>query len=258
MKIAGCLVAVALIISACTPDPHELVVSEAGEIPIILTAPHGGDQQVPNIDELVAQINDTDEYTYELTMNLIHEIERITGRWPYVVAARFERKYIDANRPEAEAFQDPDARPYYQAYHVALKHSIDEVRRLYPDGALLIDIHSQSKDGFQNKVCRGTRNGQTVIRLVNRHGEEALKGPLSIASKLEANRYEVFPPEDGIEEPCYNGGHTVATYGSHRDDGIDAIQLEIGTELLSDEEKRTEFTADLAEAISVFWTAYLR
>jgi N-formylglutamate amidohydrolase len=54
----------------------------------------------------------------------------------------------------------------------------------------------------------------------------------------------------------YSGGHTVQTYGSHRDSGIDAIQLEFGTRLRArDNVDRT--AADVAAAIRVFAREYL-
>ena len=35
-------------------------------------------------------------------------------------------------------------------------------------------------------------------------------------------------PFDGKEQAGFTGGHIVRAYGSHRSDGIDAIQLELG------------------------------
>ncbi len=56
--------------------------------------------------------------------------------------------------------------------------------------------------------------------------------------------------------PQYNGGYTVQTYGSHRAEGIDAVQFEYGSsyrklEKLDDTAKRT------AAAIAKFYAAYL-
>ena len=45
----------------------------------------------------------------------------VEGR-PYAVVARFHRKYVDANRPEGEPFEDPGARPYYLAYIQHLRY----------------------------------------------------------------------------------------------------------------------------------------
>ena len=260
----GCLFAAtsaALVLAACAaPGPEDLTFVQAGTVPIILTAPHGGSEAVPGVREEIAQAADRDVKTSQLVREVMDRVEGLVGGKPYVVIARFHRRDIDANRPEDRAFKDPDARPYYRAYHNAIRGFVDEARREYPRGAVLIDIHGQNKDGYRSVVCRGTRNVRTVTALIQRHGMAALTGPNSILGHLEASGYEVFPPNDPtgrvIEEPCYNGGYTVVTYGSHNDDGVDAVQLEIGWYLRRDE-ARSRFAGALAEAIAAFHGEYL-
>jgi N-formylglutamate amidohydrolase len=74
---------------------------------------------------------------------------------------------------------------------------------------------------------------------------------------LEGRGYQVLPSaNNSYREDRYVGGYTVQTYGSHRETGIDAIQLEIGMRLRARPNlERT--AADLAEAIAVFAQEYL-
>ena len=75
--------------------------------------------------------------------------------------------------------------------------------------------------------------------------------------QLEQKGYKVFPPTDkSYEEKQYTGGYIVQTYGSHRETGIDAIQLEIGTNLRK-LAVLDRTAADLADAIAVFAKEYL-
>jgi hypothetical protein len=61
------------------------------------------------------------------------------------------------------------------------------------------------------------------------------------------------------EEPKFNGGHIVRTYGSHTGYAIDAIQLEFGTFLRDKDRDRYAKTAkDLAAAVAVFHDEYLK
>jgi N-formylglutamate amidohydrolase len=197
----------------------------------------------------------TDAKTFELTETLAKGLENLLGRKPYIVAANFDRKYIDANRAESAAFEDPRAKPVYDAYHTHIRQFVDELRRQYPNGALLLDIHGQSQDPAT--VHRGTRDSLTVERLVKNHGMAALVGSNSIFGRLQARGYTVYPPNTPLGNPPedrrFNGGYIVAAYGSNNQDGIDAIQLEIGILLRED----WTFAKALVEAIGIFYKYYL-
>jgi N-formylglutamate amidohydrolase len=105
-----------------------------------------------------------------------------------VVAVRFSRKYIDANRAEADAFDAPEAKPAYDAYHGHIRRFVAEIGERFPQGGVLIDVHGQSED--PGVVHRGTRNGRTVAGLLRRHGEEALVGPRSVLGVVQGKGYQ--------------------------------------------------------------------
>jgi len=249
----------ALILAACAgpasgADPGDLVLARAGKLPILLTAPHGGDRGVPEVPLRSRGTTGTDTHTLELAEALAAQLEKRLGARPYLVAARFSRKYIDANREEAEAIESAQAKPAYDAYHGQIREFIAEIRKQFPRGGVLLDVHGQGSD--PRVVHRGTRNGRTVAALLERHGPDALTGPKSILGVVEAKGYKVFPPAGAPlgnpqEDRRYNGGHTVYTYRSPA--WLDAIQLELGSVLRTD----SAFVAALAEAIAVFYRSYL-
>lgn len=237
-------------------DISDLIVIKAGNLPIVLTAPHGGQNEVPGAGTRTSGVVSRDAHTLELTEALAKKLKDILGAEPYVVAAKFHRKYIDANRAETAAFEDANARPVYLAYHRQIREYVDEVRQKYPSGALFLDIHGQSTD--LDTVHRGTKNGATVTNMLEKQGMDALSGEKSILGVLQSKGRAVFPPSNTplgnpLENRLYNGGYTVRTYGSNNRDGIDAIQLELGMNL-----RRTpQFTDELAEAIAVYYKTYL-
>jgi N-formylglutamate amidohydrolase len=171
-----------------------------------------------------------------------------------LIVARFERKYLDANRPSESAYESMEAKPYYDGYHGALREAHDRVSREWGRG-LLLDIHGQGAQA--EAIYRGTGNGKTVASLTRRFGTEAITGPRSIFSQLEIMGYKVLPSTtESHKEQRYVGGYIVQTYGSHRGRGVDAIQLEIGTKLRA--RASLEQTAtDLADVIAVFAREYL-
>jgi N-formylglutamate amidohydrolase len=228
-------------------------------MPIVLTAPHGGSAVVPGV---AVRTNGTivqDERTREITDMVADKLESRFCQRPYTVEALFHRRYIDANRPEAEAFEQPAARPYYLGYHQQVRSYVDEVRQLYPDGAILVDVHGQAEN--PDTIHRGTQNGLTMKGIVDRRGVTALVGENSIFGRLQALGYTVFPantpPGNPRESPLYNGGYTVQTYGSHQPNGIDAIQIEIGANF-----RRVaalpQLTDDLTDAIGTYYTTFVK
>ena len=247
----------------------DLVLVQQGSMPVILTAPHGGRAAIPTVEPRRAQDGTpgpwggvhtgADASTDVLASGIAAELSKLTGQDPYLVVAKFARKYIDANRPPELGLEDPRARPYYDYYHRSIRRFIDEVRAKYPAG-LLIDVHGQGKD--PDVVMRGTINGRTVQRLMQRRGVDAVTGPRGVFGQLEVNGFKVFPrndvpPHGTSEDAGYKGGYTVFTYGSHNRDGIDAVQMEFGNryrqKTLLDKSAR-----DAAHAIAAFYEAYLR
>ncbi|MEO7728795.1 MAG: hypothetical protein ABIS45_16205 [Burkholderiales bacterium] len=254
---------------AANDAPADLVLVRQGTLPVILTAPHGGRQAVPGIEERNIEgkpggkgakyVKGADTNTDILALRIADEIERITGRTPYIVMAKFARKYIDANRSPEIAMDDARARPYYDTYHNAVRQIIAEIRGKYPAG-LLIDVHGQHF--VPDVVMRGTHNGKSVTRLLQRAGFDAVTGPNGIFGQIEANGFKVFPgndlpPRGKYEDAGLNGGYTVATYGSDTVDGIDAVQMEFGSNYRA-KAALDKSGKDAGKAIAAFYEAYLK
>jgi N-formylglutamate amidohydrolase len=238
---------------------ESLLTVRPGMLPIILSAPHGGRAPIPGISARrglgVPQFTtERDSNTDELAEKIAMKMEEKLGARPFLVIARFERKYIDANRAQDRAYESAEARPYYLAYHRALERACDQVRRSWGRG-LLLDIHGQGAE--VQTIFRGTENGRSTSALERVFGRETIAGKNSILGQMAERGYKIVPPLASHEpERRYRGGFTTQTYGSHRATGIDAMQLELGTNLRSRVNlERT--AADLADAIAVFAREYL-
>jgi len=246
-------------VGAADGAPPALVSVSPGSLPILLTAPHGGTAPIPDVPERTSGVKVRDEYTSEIAEGVATRLEELLGGRPYLVIARFHRKFLDANRKESEALENPAAKPTYEAYHHAVRRFVDEIRRQHLERGLMIDVHGQIGD--RQAIFRGTRDGLTVKRLLDRHGEAALTGPKSLFGLLQGSGYRVIPANTPLKDPpetsSYRGGHTVATYGSHNPDGIDAIQAEIGRDLRA-AESRGKLIVAFADALTGFYREYLR
>lgn len=247
-------------IAANAIDPP-LVTVQKGTLPIILSSPHGGKAPIKETPVrkgagVLRFVTTRDGNTAELTEKLADAIEKALGGRPYVVIARFDRKYADPNRAAEEAYEHPNAKRHYDAYHDALKEAIAEVKGQWGRG-LLLDIHGQGVQA--DGIFRGTRDGKSVVDLLKREGEPALLGPKSVIGHLAASGYNTLPkqPTKGIgKEERFNGGYITDAYGSHRQTSIDAIQLEFGGTLRKTD-RLNKTATDVAAAVAAFTGAYL-
>lgn len=248
-------------------SPADLVLVQRGTLPIILTAPHGGHEAVPNVAPRNIEGKPRGGSAFEITtdgntdiiaQNIAATIKVLTGKEPYLVIARFQRLYIDANRPPEIAFDNPIARPFYDYYHRTVRSFVDEIRANYPAG-LLIDVHGQVKD--PNVLMRGTQNGRSIRSLLARSGVTAVTGPKGIYGQLAANGFAIFPSNDvppgGTSENAgFSGGYTSSLYGSHNANGIDAVSFEFGTKYRQ-KAAVDKSAKDAGAAVVEFYKAYL-
>ena len=242
---------------------EELVTIQTGELPIILSAPHGGTREIPGVPPREGEglprggsgfVSGRDVGTAELAQEVVSAIDRRFGKKPYFVIAQSHRKFLDPNRPPHIAYEDPDAKPVYDRYHHAVADYCRDVQHKFRTG-LLLDIHGQST--AKDTVFRGTKNGLTVTLLRERYGEEAHIGPESLFALLKSRGWKVHPdPFDGREQSGFTGGYIVQTYGSHQGFGIDAVQLEFGMDYRA-AEKRQEIAKGLADAVGEYAERYL-
>lgn len=237
-----------------------LIETKSGTLPIIITAPHGGMTDVPGVpvrvdDTAKRFVTGTDMRTAELARRIVQQLsQRLDGK-PYLIAAGFRRRYIDANRAPEDAYESPDAKPIYDAYHRSIEEACRAVKNKF-GGGLLVDVHGQAK--HVDRLLVGTIGGKTIAGLRERHGTAAFSGRDGMLGFLNSAGLKISPEVDAVKLslPEYDGGYTVLTYGSQNAAGLDAVQFEFGSELR--EPKRLDDSAErAAAAIAQFYAAYL-
>lgn len=246
-----------------TDDIEELVLISEGQLPVILSAPHGGTLKIAGVEPRQGSGMKTgpagfftgrDGGTSELALELADALEVATGKRPYLVVSNTHRKYLDPNRPAEIAYEDSDAAPVYQRYHDTLRRYCTEILNKHHTG-LLLDIHGQGTSS--QTVYRGTGNGRTVARLKERFGESAHSGENSLFGSLHRLGWKVDPfPADGKEQSGFTGGYIVQTHGSHKPNGLDAVQLEFGADYRS-KNNRKKTAEVLAKATIEYIQEYI-
>lgn len=232
-----------------------------GELPILLSAPHGGKLQLPGVEPRKGVgrnqfVTVRDDDTDILVTKIATHLEKQLGRKPYLVVAKFDRQYVDLNRRPEDAYEMEAAKPYYDFYHQALADARAEILSKW-DLGLLIDIHGQAAK--PETIFRGTAKGATVEALIRKLGDAALRGNNSLLGILEAKGYHLFPANDSTEpeDSRFGGGYTVQRHGSKQNPMFAAIQLEFGA-ALRHKQRINKTAEDMATAIAGFLKAYYK
>lgn len=233
------------------------VTVQRGTLPIILSAPHGGNESIPGVPKRIDDsqpkfVIKADSNTYPLSKLVATELEERLGGKPWLVAAKFHRSYIDANRPVEQALEHEKAKATYRAYHLALQHAILEVNCQFESG-LLIDLHGQSR--LPDVVWRGTRQGTTLGGLTDQFGWDVVEGKNSLMHSFRQMGYSTHPQRIDATESPFSGGFITSTYGYPY--GLNSIQLEYGYSFRASKEKYIKTSKDTAAAIERFYTRYL-
>jgi N-formylglutamate amidohydrolase len=259
------LAAVAFVLissAACGAD--DLLILRDGELPLVISAPHGGRLEVPGAPVRKGEglkkgpsgfFVGRDTGTEELALRVVELLdEKLNGRVSCVIS-RVHRRYVDFNRPPEIGVEHEAARIVHDSYHEGLRTAVRRVRTRHGRG-LLVDIHGQGSSAVT--AFRGTNNGLTVKALREQFSETAHTGPLSLTGLLQKRGWTVHPdPFTGQEQSGFTGGYIVRTYGSHQPEGIDAIQLELGADYRRDD-VREKRAAELADALVDYVKAYLQ
>ena len=113
-------------------------------VPVVLSAPHGGQQMPPDIPQRTSGCLCEDAGSLELARAIRAEFGRQLGAVPHLVVSQLHRTKLDANRgrPSAAAPESHGALAAWDCYHGWIREALDDVVAQH-GFALLLDIHGQ-------------------------------------------------------------------------------------------------------------------
>lgn len=226
----------------------------AGNLPIILSAPHGGDlapaiipdRSCPNAQTL------NDANTQALTRQLDTAIQQRFGCYPHVIINRLARRKLDANRDLGEAAcGNPLAEAAWFDYHEFIDSAKKAATSIYGQG-LFIDLHGHAHliqrlelgyllTGAELRKPDDTLDlsayvAESSLRHLagsNLHQlphSALLRDSFALGTLLQDRGYPSVPssadPAPLSGDPYFNGGYNTARHGSAGGGAIDAVQIE--------------------------------
>ncbi|RBP47523.1 hypothetical protein DES53_101320 [Roseimicrobium gellanilyticum] len=252
-----------------------------GELPIVLSAPHGGrliPKELPNRTTGRLQ---RDAFTAELAMEMRDALQRRYGVAPHLVICHLARVKLDANREIKEAAQGSAvAEKAWHEYHGFLHEAEGAVMKRFPRG-LYLDVHGHShekqqvelgyllgKDEIQwppQKLNLPEVAARSSIRLLDQNSDEdfaaLLKGPASLGGLLEQRGVPCIPAPGAHVDPgdlYFNGGYNTETHGSLDGVGLDAIQLEVPRKFRNEKTDREALARALADALEPYFQKHFK
>lgn len=262
----------------------------AGDLPIILSAPHGGDLTPSTIpDRTDARCTADDDFsatndanTLALARLVADSLAARTGRRAHLVVSRLARRKLDANRDSAAAAcGDAAAGRAWREYHGFLDSARAAVARSWPRG-LYVDLHGHAHPVARVELgylLRGADLDRTdaaldasasfeqssSVRTLSAASPLAfsalLRGPTSLGALLAREGYASVPsPETpGPAGASYfNGGYSTVRHGC-RDGGIVCgIQAELPSPGLRDTDaNRQRFAGAVARVLVEYVRTHL-
>tara|TARA_B100000614_G_scaffold76553_1_gene68425 strand:- start:1400 stop:2365 length:966 start_codon:yes stop_codon:yes gene_type:complete len=227
-----------------------------GSLPIILSAPHGGDMEPNEIPDRLYGTTVTDSNTKQITIAIKNEFISRFGKAPYIIINNLKRTKIDSNRDSIEGVQgNIYAKRAWEEYHYYIDYSKNKIIQDFNYG-LFLDIHGHgaNPDGFYDlRTWLGYLLDKDELQLSNQELDkesyqlkssintlsfisnesfiEVLRGRNSLGSILDSLGYNSVP---SLNYPSTNGkfyfsgGYNTKIHGSAINGSpISSIQIEL-------------------------------
>jgi hypothetical protein len=246
----------------------------AGDLPLVISAPHGGRETPEEITTREKGVVQMDANTQEVARAVVAEFTKRTGQRPHLVVCRLHRQKLDVNREIVEAAAgNAAAEKAWTEYHAYLEQAL--AAAVQQSGkAFYIDLHGQSHPdkrielGYLHDASLYAKpdevlNGEATIAAsslrkvmaVSKHSYvDLLRGPMSLGALLQARGFACTPsPERPVPNiPYFRGGYSVRRH-AFNDAPVAGLQIEMNSEGVRDTaENRAKFAQALADALLVF------
>ncbi len=260
-------------------DVSAWVTASDGTIPLIIVAPHGGDQTPTSLPDRTCTGCETlnDANTRALAAEISDAFDRRIGKRPFVVANLLSRRKFDANRDLAEATSDyTPLAPLWTLFHGHIDSAKARAVRVHAR-ALLVDLHghahvvprlelgyllSATSLRLTDSLLTPLLSASSIARLSSvatsgESGATLLRGPRALGTRLAQAGYAAVPsasdPSPLVGELYFNGGYNTQRHGSQIAGPVDAIQIECNYAGVRDTSaSRTAFAEAFVTAMLAF------
>ena len=280
--VAACCSAVAA--DECMPGQsyygrEQYIEYLAGNLPVILSAPHGGRERPDEIPDREEGTFAFDTNTQELARSVAKELHKRTGGWPHVIICRLHRRKVDCNREIMEAAAgNPFAERAWNEFQTYLETARAAVVKHHGRG-LYIDLHGHGHaaerlelgylhsadqlaldDAALNAAPYPQESSlRAIVALGRVPYAELVRGPQSFGALMEQQGFLCSPSPTNPHPmpPFFRGGYNTARHG--RDAApLAGLQIETHARGVRDTaESRAKFAAALSSVLETYLSMHL-
>jgi hypothetical protein len=247
-----------------------------GELPLVISAPHGGALEPSEIPDRTWGTTVTDANTVETILAVRDAFVASTGKAPHIIISHLRRTKLDPNRDVEEAAQgSPQAENAWDEFHGFIEVATEEVERRYGAGVYL-DLHghghailrvelgyllsagdlARTDAELDGPVFAQASSLRALATAVEMPFSRLLRGPTSLGGFLGDEGVPSVPspgdPDPGTA-PYFSGGYATARHGSRDGGTVIGAQMELHRVGIRDtHENRLAFGDALAAAVEAF------
>ena len=251
----------------------------AGNLPYILSAPHGGQETPAEIPDRTYGTTTYDTHTQETARAFIDSVVARTGKHPHVIICRLARIKLDANRDSLEGAQgNPYALQAWQEWHHFIEVARESIVAQYGKG-LYVDLHGHGHtiqrlelgynlsasqlrlpdDSLNLPAQVYSSSIRTLAGSSPEHLSGLLRGPRSLGTYFENRGFRAVPstmqPSPGAD-PYFTGGFDTERHGSLFGGPIDGVQIETNYSGVRDTEPNYRRYAGALAEVFDYYTAW--
>jgi len=249
----------------------------AGDLPFILSAPHGGRERPDELPDRERGTFAFDTNTQELARAVADELHTRTGHSPHVIICRVHRRKLDCNREIGEgAAGNPLAEQAWREFQGFIDSAQTAVLRQQGRG-LYIDLHGHGHAeqrlelGYLHSADQLALSdaelsappypGDSSLRAIAARNTapyaELIRGEKSFGGLMEKHGFPSAPSPNNPhpKSPFFRGGYNTARHG--RDAApLAGFQLESNSRGVRDTpESRKRFAAAMADVLAEYLPA---
>jgi hypothetical protein len=248
-----------------------------GTLPLVISAPHGGDLTPDEIPDRTWGTLVTDAHTVETILAVREAFLDETGHAPHVILSHLRRTKLDPNRDIDEAAQEsPFAELAWTEFHGFIEIAEADVVGAFGSG-LYLDLHGHGHDvprlelGYllgSNDLSRSDAelddpsfaarsSVRALAQSVDLPFSALLRGDVSLGGFLGRQDVSSVPSPDDPSPgsaPYFSGGYSTRRHGSSQAGRtVSGVQLELHRPGIRDtDENRRAFGLALARATEAF------
>jgi hypothetical protein len=251
-----------------------------GSLPLVLSAPHGGDLTPAEIPDRTYGTTVTDRNTRQLALQIREALRIHTGSYPHIIISHLNRTKLDPNREIVEAAQgDPEAERAWWEFQTFIDEAERIVEEEFGEG-FYIDLHGHghaidrlelgyllssgdlsNSDEVLSDVAFAEKS--SLKALATKPGvvfSDLIRGPLSLGSLMELEGFPSVPsqlqPHPG-NDPYFTGGYNTWRHGSRDEGTVSGVQIECNYPGVRDTEaNRQAFAEALGRVLTIFFPAH--